>query len=148
MNAVAMNAHSTSSLAESKFILLTTYRKNGEPVATPVCHVLHDGKVYLVTQEQTWKAKRMRRNPRVLLAACDMRGKETYGPVYSGEARILSTEEIQESPVFKQMWSVGAGFRRSARVHWIVKPIQLMERVAYRHKFLAIEITPQPGQEW
>jgi PPOX class probable F420-dependent enzyme len=145
MSAVAMSA-STTGLADTKFVLLTTYRKNGTPVATPVCHVVYDGLVHIVTLESTWKAKRMRRNPRVLLASCDMRGNNA-GTVFSGEARILSQEEIRQSPVFKELRSVGVGFRRSAGAHWIVKPIQLFERAWYRHKFLAIVIEPNLSGE-
>jgi hypothetical protein len=145
MSAVATSAQSTS-LADTKFVLLTTYRKNGTPVATPVCHVVHDAKIHIVTMESTFKAKRLMRNPRVLLASCDMRGNST-GPVYSGVARVLSADEIKESPVFKPLRSVGVGFRRSARVHWIVKPIQLFERAWYHHKFLAIVIEPSNGIE-
>ena len=140
MSAVAMSA-STTSLAATKFVLLTTYRKNGAPVATPVCHVMHDGKVHLVTLESTWKAKRLRRNPHVLLASCDMRGNPS-GPVYSGEARILDDEDVRNSPVFKRHGLVGAAFRRRTGAHWIVKPIQYFERIAYRHKFIAVVIEP------
>lgn len=141
MSAVAMSAPTTS-LADTRFVLLTTYRKNGTPVATPVCHVVSDGKVHLVTLESTWKAKRLRRNPHVLLASCDMRGNAS-GPVYGGEARILDEEEVRHSPVFKRHGIVGAAFRRRTGAHWIVKPIQYFERIAYRHKFIAVVIEPQ-----
>jgi PPOX class probable F420-dependent enzyme len=140
MSAVAMSAPTTS-LADTKFVLLTTYRKNGAPVATPVCHVVHEGKIYVVTLESTWKAKRLRRNSRVLLASCDMRGSAS-GPVYSGEARILDEEEVRNSPVFKRHGLLGAAFRRRTDAHWIVKPIQLFERIAYRHKFIGVVIEP------
>lgn len=145
MSAVAMYAPTTS-LAETKFVLLTTYRKNGAPVATPVCHVVHDGMIYIVTLESTWKAKRLRRNPRVLMASCDMRGNAN-GPVYSGEARILDDEELRNSPVFKRHGLLGAAFRRRTGAHWIVKPIQLFERLAYRHKFIGVVIEPRANAE-
>lgn len=145
MSAVAMSAPATS-LADTKFVLLTTYRKNGTPVTTPVCHVLHDGLVHIVTLESTWKAKRLRRNPHVLMASCDMRGNYA-GTVISGEARILDREQIRQSPVFKELRSVGVGFRRSAGAHWIVKPIQLFERAWYRHRFIAVVIEPRAKSE-
>jgi PPOX class probable F420-dependent enzyme len=115
-------------------------------VATPVCHVMHEGKIYVVTQESTWKAKRLRRNPHVLLSSCDMRGNAS-GPVYSGEARILDDDELRRSPIFKRHGLLGAAFRRRTGAHWIVKPIQFFECAAYRRKFIGVVIEPNAQVE-
>jgi PPOX class probable F420-dependent enzyme len=71
---------------------LTTFRKSGEPVVTPVWYVILDGKLYVRTGTGTGKAKRIRNNPRVLLAPATVRGKKV-GPESEAKARILGPGE-------------------------------------------------------
>jgi PPOX class probable F420-dependent enzyme len=82
----------------SKYVSLTTYRKDGTPVATPLWHVLHDGELWIVTEAGSWKVKRIRNNPDVEIAACDMRGKVTpEGPHASGTARLLDEAGTEQA---------------------------------------------------
>ena len=54
--------------------------------------VSDDGERLLVwTGENTWKVKRIRRDPRVLVAASDYRGRER-GPRVEAQARVLGPE--------------------------------------------------------
>ncbi|MFG1927711.1 PPOX class F420-dependent oxidoreductase [Cryptosporangium sp. NPDC048952] len=77
-------------IGRSKYVSLTTYRKDGTPVATPVWQVPHDGELWIVTEAESWKVKRIRNNPQVEVVACDMRGKIAPGaPTASGTARLL-----------------------------------------------------------
>jgi uncharacterized protein len=63
-------------LAGEKYISLTTFKQDGTPVATPVWVVSDDGRRLLVwTAAQTWKVKRLRRDPRVVVSASDFRGR-------------------------------------------------------------------------
>lgn len=57
-----------------KYINLTTYRKNGNAVPTPVWFVEMDGCLYVFTGAQTGKAKRIRANGRASVAPSDARG--------------------------------------------------------------------------
>jgi uncharacterized protein len=75
-----------------KYISLATLRKNGTAVRTPVWFAESDGKLVFMTRNDMWKYKRIRNNPRVLVAPCTMRGKIT-GPDFSGSARILPAAE-------------------------------------------------------
>src|SRR6266566_6630025 len=76
-------------LAGEKYISLTTFKQDGTPVATPVWVVSDDGRRLLVwTGPQTWKVKRLRRNPRVVVSASDLRGR-TRGESYEGVGRLL-----------------------------------------------------------
>ena len=76
-------------LAGEKYISLTTFKRDGTPVATPVWVVSDDGRRLLVwTGPETWKVKRIRRNPRVLVSASDIKGR-TRGESYEGLARLL-----------------------------------------------------------
>lgn len=83
-------------LAGEKYINLETYRKNGRGVRTPVWFVessSDDGSIlYVRTSDDTGKYKRIRNNPSVQVAPCDMRGS-VKGKWVKGEARIASEEE-------------------------------------------------------
>ncbi|MDQ3968864.1 MAG: PPOX class F420-dependent oxidoreductase [Thermoproteota archaeon] len=91
-------------LAGEKYINLETYRKNGRGVRTPVWFVesgSDDGSIlYVRTSDDTGKYKRIRNNPSVQIAPCDMRGS-VKGNWVKGEARIASEEE--KLKVFKML---------------------------------------------
>jgi uncharacterized protein len=76
-------------LAGEKYISLTTFKKDGTAVATPVWVVSDDGRRLLVwTGPDTWKVKRLRRDPRVVVAASDYRGR-VRGESVEGVGRLL-----------------------------------------------------------
>lgn len=83
-------------IKSEKYISLETYRKNNQPVKTPVWFVIKDDLVYVVTREQTGKVKRLRGNSQVKFALCTMTGKVT-GEWISGTVKILSEEETMEA---------------------------------------------------
>ena len=61
-------------VAKSDYILLTTFTKDGRPKPTAIWAVPEGDRLVAITQEQSWKVKRIRNTPRVTMAACDMRG--------------------------------------------------------------------------
>jgi len=75
-----------------KYISLESFKKNGEGVKTPVWFVLHDGALYAYTEADSWKVKRIRNNPRVRVAACNMRGT-AKGPWIDATASIVEGDE-------------------------------------------------------
>jgi PPOX class probable F420-dependent enzyme len=81
-----------SQFAGEKYINLETYRKNGQGVRTPVWFIESDGILYVRTADDTGKYKRIRNNPSVQIAPCNMRGG-IKGKWIKGEARIASEEE-------------------------------------------------------
>jgi len=81
-----------SAIRGQKYISLTTFRKNGTKVATPVWFGEDGNKLYVMTRSDLGKTKRIRNNPQVRVAPCTMRGKVT-GPEYAAAARILPVEE-------------------------------------------------------
>jgi PPOX class probable F420-dependent enzyme len=85
-------------LARAKCISLTTFKRDGTPVATPIWFNIIDDKILLTTPATSWKVKRIRNNPRVEFATCTQRGALT-GPVFTGTARVISAEELV--PVLK-----------------------------------------------
>lgn len=103
-------------LGAEKYVLLTTFRRNGTGVPTPVWaapapppsrapgetpadpdHALQDAGTVLVvwTVADSWKVKRIRNNPAVLVAACTARGKP-LGPAVAGRAEILDAAGTRE----------------------------------------------------
>lgn len=72
-----------------KYISVTTYKGDGTGVATPVWFVQEGDRLLFRTGAASAKAKRIRRNPAVLVAACTLRG-ELLGQQLSGAARVLS----------------------------------------------------------
>ena len=81
-----------TNLGEPRYISLTTRRRDGSLASTPVWVVSDDGRRLLIyTGAKTWKVKRIRRDPRVLVAACNARGRER-SPRLEGTARILGPD--------------------------------------------------------
>ena len=57
------------------YLNLATFRRNGRAVETPVWFAARDGKLYVFSEGSAGKVKRLRANPRIRVAACNMRGK-------------------------------------------------------------------------
>lgn len=79
-------------LENHRYISLTTYRRSGESVPTPVWFALSHGCAYVFTGLESGKVKRIRNNPRVALAPSDARGRAKSRSV-EAEARILEPSE-------------------------------------------------------
>ena len=81
-----------SAIRGQKYISLSTFRKNGAKVATPVWFGEEGDKLYVMTRSDLGKTKRIRNNAQVTVAPCTIRGKVT-GPESAAKARILPPEE-------------------------------------------------------
>lgn len=77
-----------SRLTKGKYLLVTTFRRNGTPVPTPVWMGRDGDDVIVWTRSDAGKVKRIRNNPVVELAECDARGR-SRGPAVQATARIL-----------------------------------------------------------
>jgi hypothetical protein len=75
-----------------KYISLTTFRKNGSGVPTPVWFGEDADKLYVMTRRDLGKTKRIRNNPQILVAPCTIRGKLT-GSQLTATARILPSQD-------------------------------------------------------
>jgi uncharacterized protein len=78
------------------YCVIVTYKRNGEPVPTPVWFGLADGRVYARTEGDSWKVKRIRRDGRVRVAPSTMRGRP-LGPPFEGVARMLEPSEHERA---------------------------------------------------
>lgn len=85
-------------LVDEKYILFTTFRRDGSPVPTPVWLVpLGDGQIGFWTSSGSGKAKRLAHTDRVLIQPCDVKGNPTAGtePVET-TARLVQGPELDE----------------------------------------------------
>lgn len=97
---------SLDSLADEHFVSLTTFRKSGEPVSTPVW-IARDGDALLVTTpDGTGKVKRLRNNARVEIRPCGRMGKvKDDAPVATGVAVVLP-ELPAQSAIFSDKYKL------------------------------------------
>ena len=94
-----------AAIHDQKYISLTTFRKTGVGVATPVWFGEQDGKLYVMTRSDLGKTKRVRNNPQVKVAPCTMSGKVT-GAEFAATARILPPEDhkLARQTVTRKYW--------------------------------------------
>jgi PPOX class probable F420-dependent enzyme len=62
-------------VANAQYVLLTTFTKDGRPKPTPVWAAADGDRLLVISQETSWKVKRIRNTSRVMLAVCDIRGR-------------------------------------------------------------------------
>ncbi|MFZ4519663.1 MAG: PPOX class F420-dependent oxidoreductase [Microthrixaceae bacterium] len=79
---------------DTRYVALTTFRRSGEAVTTPVWVVPHDGGYACTTGAGSGKLKRLRHTARVELSVCDARGRVAEGTTrYEGTARVVEDPE-------------------------------------------------------
>ena len=88
-------------LARSRYVSLTTFRRDGTPVATPVWVARLGDELVVYTARSSGKVKRLRNNDRVLVAPCDMRGRAT-GDVVEGTARLQDDAHSTTSAILRK----------------------------------------------
>lgn len=109
-------------IRRARCVALTTYKKDGTPVTTPMWVAVDGNRILTTSDFDAWKLKR---DPRVRLAPCTIRGRVT-GEFVDGQARVLSPAETDEAIAGKK--------RRYAL-------FRVMVRV--RKPQVGIEITPE-----
>jgi uncharacterized protein len=80
-------------LGDERFVSLTTFRRTGEPVSTPVWVVRDGVSLVVYTVADSGKVNRIRRDDHVELRACDRRGR-----VADGTPVVTATAVVDESP--------------------------------------------------
>jgi len=81
-------------IVRSKYVSLTTYRKDGTAVPTPVWHVARGGELVVISDAGAWKVKRIRNNSHVVVTVCDIRGRIAPGAASAeGTARLLDEDD-------------------------------------------------------
>jgi PPOX class probable F420-dependent enzyme len=121
-----------------KYLNLETFKKNGDGVKTPVWFAAepsasldsNGAKLYLYTIGVSGKVKRMRNNPRVRIAPCDVRGK-VLGDWIEARTEFLTGEDADHAVrllnkkyfPWKQILSFFAWFSRRERIVFVLRPV-------------------------
>jgi hypothetical protein len=87
-----MGSKPFAALERQQFISLTTFRKNGQAVPTPVWFAQVGDRLYVLTDGKSGKAKRIRNSGAVTVAPCKANGT-LLGPAVNAQARILPPDE-------------------------------------------------------
>lgn len=92
-------------IRNQKYVSLTTFRKTGVGVPTPVWFGEQDDKLYIMTISHSGKVKRIRNNSQVKVAPCTIRGRVT-GPEFTATARLLPPEDFPKArkTVTRKYW--------------------------------------------
>lgn len=120
-----------SSLKDTKTILLTTYRRDGTPVDTPVSIAFDGDRAFFRSYDKAWKTKRLRRNPQVKVAPATVRGRPT-GPAIEARATLLDGDQAR------------AAARALARRHRVLQglAVPMAHRLA-RYRTMHYELHPR-----
>lgn len=82
-------------LDRDSYISLESYKRDGSGVRTPVWAAPLDGTLVVFTLRDSFKVKRIRRNPNVRVARCGMTGK-VLGPWRDGSCTLVQDEHLEE----------------------------------------------------
>lgn len=90
------------------YVSLTTYKKDGTPVPSPVWFGRDGDRIYVWTEVNAFKARRLRRDPRALLAPCNARGVPTGNPI-AATGRVLTDEADRDraARAIRRSWGPG-----------------------------------------
>jgi len=115
------NDASFTALRGHRYVSLTTFRKTGKPVATPVWFAGDDRVLYVWTNAQSGKVKRLRNNPGVTLAPCTYNGR-VLGPEQKAVAHLLPESSAEAQTAVRSLnakygwqWRIGRFFSRTFR---------------------------------
>jgi uncharacterized protein len=113
---------------KARAVSLTTFRKDGRPVATAIWFYMEGDQLFTTTHKGAAKLKRLARNSSVEIAICTQSGK-VKGPAYTGTARVMSAAETADVMKKKQ---------RRYPIHRVMMLLPSMRDQ------IGLEITPGP----
>jgi uncharacterized protein len=120
------------SLKNSKTILLTTCKRDGTAVGTPVSIAFDGDRAFFRSYDKAWKTRRLRHNPHVQAAPSTFRGKPT-GPAVRARATLLEGEQARIAA------------RALARRHRILQAVIVpAAHRLMRYRTMHYELSPDP----
>ena len=127
-----------AAFANYKYLNLESFKKSGEGVRTPVWFAADPSasldssaaKLYIYTNGNTGKVKRIRNNPCVRIAPCDARGR-LRGEWVEARTEVVIREDAQRGMQllnkkylpWKQLLGFFAMFRRRERAVLAIRPV-------------------------
>ncbi len=120
-----MTATTLLDLGDEPFVLLTTFRRSGERVSTPVWVARHGDHLVVITPAGTGKVKRIAANPAVEVTPCDRRGRpKPWATTVAGRAEVRESAAEAEA----------AREAIKAKYRWEFRIFMAIEKVARRMK--------------
>ena len=115
-------------LTAHEFLVLTTYRKNGDAVPTTVWFANDQGNIYITTQKQAGKLKRIHHTARVEMTPSDRTGTLLGEPKVQGNAHEASADERPQALAalqqkYGEMFTRIAGSDSADRAYIVVEPM-------------------------
>jgi PPOX class probable F420-dependent enzyme len=107
----------------ARYILLTTFKRDGSGVASPVWITGSRGAYAFTTGDRAWKSRRLRHDPNVQVQACGVRGRVKPGAaLYRGTGEVLTDPDEVKA----------AEAALSAKYGWQFRATKVADRLSAR----------------
>lgn len=105
MTGAGSSSEEFAEVAKSRYILLTTFTKDGRPKPTAIWAAPEGDRLVVITDDGSWKTKRIRNTPRVTIGKCTALGKPRGEPV-EAVARVLPKDRTRSvyDAIVKRYW--------------------------------------------
>jgi uncharacterized protein len=135
-NRISGHDGAMADLGRQRYVSITTYRRDGSPVATPVWVTASGGRLYVWTGARTGKARRIRRNPEVTVAPCTARGRLT-APAVPARAQVVA---LADRPEIWPLFLAKYGLQLRA-IMWSGRVSRMLRRAPAPAERVLLELT-------
>ena len=122
--------------ATTRYVNLTTYRRDGRSVTTPVAVVAWGERLYVGTWRDSGKCKRIRAKGRVRLVPCDARGRREFGRAYVGTAQVVRDAALRAAVQRRFIAKYGLP------LHALAVAVYLLRRRHHQRVLLELDCRP------
>lgn len=130
-----------SELSDARYISLTTYKRDGSGVATPVWIARADDTYLFTTGDKAWKTRRLLHNPRVTVQVSDLRGRVASGATtYTGTGAVKPEPEAVATAERAIAQKYGWQFQATR----LVDRIKTALRIGTKQEVVAVELILHP----
>jgi PPOX class probable F420-dependent enzyme len=98
---------SVQEIRRCKAALLVTYRRDGTPVPTPAWAAESDGRLYVRSERRSGKVKRLRADPRMLVAPCTAQGRPLGAPLEAYARVLAGAQELAAERALARRYGFG-----------------------------------------
>ena len=127
-----------TALPHSTYVSLTTFRRTGVPVATPVWAAPDGDSLVVWTRADSGKVKRLRHTSRVTVAPCDLRGR-VQGPAVDGVAVFVDHADWPQAlAALRRAYGLRFTLGNATSRLWH----RLLRRPGQRHELIRIRPAP------
>jgi uncharacterized protein len=130
-----------SELSDARYISLTTYKRDGNGVATPVWIARSDSTYLFTTGDKAWKTRRLLNNPSVTVQVSDLRGRVAPGATtYTGTGAVKLEPEAVAAAERAITQKYGWQFKATKAVDRVKTAL----RIGTKQEVVAVELTLHP----